>query len=999
MARRASIPTHHADATALGFLLGSLVLGLTLLASPARALDGDDLLSDYALTSWGDGDGRPFGSVDAVAQDDDGYLWVGADAGLFRFDGSRFTAWDTLGDRPLPPRAVRALFVSADGTLWVGLAEGGGIHRIRDGRLQPDTQLPERTGSVTDFAEDSRGTMWAVSNRALHRLAGTRWERIALPWPQREGLILQPYVGTTGDLWVATRWGAFHRPTGSETFQIASDDYIFSISEDRAGAVWTTDIAHGFRRLGAADAGQRTFEGAGARLLHDRKGNLWVATWDKGLWRVPPGAGPSGLSRVTRRNGLFSDSVRSLMEDRDGNLWVGTTGGLHRLTERVLTPLENVGFVLTLAEGRDHHVWAGTSNGVVRFSLNPPERPPQPIGSPGLDVRTLYSEPGGPLWAGTTDGLFRVVDRTLVPVSIASGAHMQVLSISADGAGGLWLGDGAWLFRWNGSRLEPLVRPADVADGVKVSVARGDSRGRLWIGFAGGRLGFLEPRGSFHAVDAGKVADQRVHNAIHAIFEDRTGDVWIGGSAGLSRFRDGRLATAGANNGLPGPRVLAIMEDAQHFLWLSVDRGVIRVAKQEVEKALASGRYRMQYHLYDPLDGLAGAATGTTMSMQSSDGRIWIVRGGGVTLVHPDDLASEFPVRPASPVRIEAAVANDRRLAPLSDTSLAAGTRRLEISYTVVAVTASNTMRFRHRLDGLDSDWVDAGSRRTAFYTNLAPGRYRFNVEATAEDGAYTSAAAWDFTIRPAFYQTVWFSAFVAAALALAAWLAWRLRLGLVRRQFSLALAERVRLSREIHDTLLQSFVGVALQVDAVADGLTPSSAIRAQLVRIRHQVEMHIRDARQSIWELRSAQLDTQDLFSALRQFGRRTVPAKTARFTATVNGVPQPLSPKVQNQLLRIGQEAVINAVRHAQATQIRLDLEFTARDVILRVSDNGRGFDAGVPDADAHYGLTTMRERTAEVGGELRLTTGPGLGTSVEVVVPTRARAAAHEVAAAT
>jgi signal transduction histidine kinase/ligand-binding sensor domain-containing protein len=980
-------------------VVGILVLGLALVASPAGALGGDDLLSDYALTSWGDGDGRPFGSVNAIAQDRDGYLWVGADAGLFRFDGSRFVAWDALGDRPLPPRAVRALFVSSDGTLWVGLGEGGGIHRIRDGRLQSDTQLLERTGSVTDFAEDSRTAMWAVSNRTLYRLAGTRWERIALPWPQREGLVLQPYVGTTGDLWVATRWGAFRRSAGSETFQHASEDYVFSISEDADGAIWTTDIARGFRRLGAAHAGQQAFEGAGARLLHDRKGNLWVATFDKGLWRVPPGTGPSGLSRVTRRNGLFSDSVRALMEDRDGNLWVGTTGGLHRLTERVLTPLENVGFVLTLAEGEDRHVWGGTSNGVIRLSLNPTARAPERIGSAGLDVRTLYSEPGGPLWAGTTDGLFRVVRRTLIPVPISSRPHMQVLSITPDGTGGVWLGDGAWLFRWKGSRLEPLVRPAAVADGTKVSVARGDSRGRLWIGFAGGLLGFLEPQGSFRAVEAGNAADQRAHTAIHAIVEDRSGDIWIGGSSGLSRFRDGRLATAGADNGLPGPRVLAIMEDAQQFLWLAVDRGVIRVAKQEVEKALVSGRYRMQYQLYDPLDGLAGAATGTTMSMQSSDGTIWLVRGGGVTLAHPDDLAAEFPARAPSPVRIEAAVANDRRLAPLPDTSVAAGTRRLEISYTVVSLTAFNTMRFRHRLDGLDSNWVDAGSRRTAFYTNLAPGTYRFNVEATAEDGAYTSAAAWDFTIQPAFYQTLWFSALVAAALVLAAWVAWRLRLGLVRRQFSLALAERVRLSREIHDTLLQSFVGVALQVDAVADGLTPSSAVRAQLVRIRHQVEMHIRDARQSIWELRSAQLDTQDLFSALRQFGRRTVPAKTARFTATVNGAPQPLSPKVQNQLLRIGQEAVINAVRHARATQIRLDLEFTARDVILRVSDNGRGFDTRVPDAEAHYGLTTMRERTAEVGGELRLTTGPGLGTAVEVIVPTRARAAAHEIMAAT
>ena len=970
-----------------------LVFGLTLLPFSAAAGDADDLLTTYALTSWGDGDGRPLGSVEALAQDDDGYLWIGSDAGLFRFDGSRFSAWDAIGDRSLPARAVRALFVSGDGTLWVGLADGGGIHRIRGRELLSETPLSERVGAVTEFAEDSSGVIWAVSNRVLYRLAGGAWQKVPLPWPEREGLVLQPYLGRTGDFWIATRWGAFRRARSSDTFELISRDYIFGISEDAGGRVWTTDIARGFRRLGAADAGQHAVEGAGARLLHDRRGNLWVATFDKGLWRVPSGAPASQLSRLTRRNGLFSDSVRALMEDGDGNIWIGTTGGLHRLTERVLRPIENVGFVLTLAEGRDGHVWAGTSNGVVRFPLDAVEGAPSPVGSPGLDVRALYADPHGLLWVGTTEGLYRASGETLASV-LPRTAHLQVLSINPSRDGGLWLGDGAWLFRWNGRTIESLARPPEVSEGARVAIVRSDSHGRLWLGFVGGLLAFIDPQGAFRVVDPG--GTRGVHNVLHAIVEDADGAIWIGGSGGLSRYDGGQLVTL-AETRLPGSRVLTAMEDAQQYLWIGVDRGVIRVARRAVEQALGGGRGPLEYALYDALDGLGGAAIGSTMSMQSRDGTIWLVRGGSLSLMRPADLARAASARAPSPVRLEAALADDRRIVPSSTASLAAGTNRLQISYTVISLTGSNPMRFRHRLDGLDAEWVEAGSGRTAFYTNLPPGTYRFNVEATAEDGAYTSAAAWDFTIEPAFHQTIWFTAVVASLLAFAAWGAWRLRLSLVRKQFSLALAERARLSREIHDTLLQSFVGVALQVDALADELTPSSGIRRQLLRMRRQIEMHIHDARQSIWELRSARLEERDLFSALRQFGKQTVPATSARFTARVIGTPQPLSPKVQTQLLRIGREALGNAIRHSAATQISLELAFTADAVVLRVSDNGHGFDAGLHDSAAHYGLTTMRERAAELGGELRLTTARGRGTTVEAVVPARVRAAPQEAAA--
>jgi signal transduction histidine kinase len=283
---------------------------------------------------------------------------------------------------------------------------------------------------------------------------------------------------------------------------------------------------------------------------------------------------------------------------------------------------------------------------------------------------------------------------------------------------------------------------------------------------------------------------------------------------------------------------------------------------------------------------------------------------------------------------------------------------------------------------------VDAGPRRTVFYTNLSPRDYRFRVEAHAEDGSWsTSAADWPFTIQPAMYQTRWFYALAATMIVACVVLAWQFRLALVRRQFSLALAERARLSREIHDTLLQSLVGVALQFDGIANALGPSSvSAREQLTRIRRQVEAYIREARQSIWDLRSPVLETHDLESALRAYATEMIGDAPVRFTSVVNGHDAMRPPKIDNQLLRIGQEAITNAIRHARARRIHLELTFGPETVAIRVEDDGCGFEGVRSAVDAgHYGLTTMRERTEEVGGTFTITSGAGRGTVIEAVIP--------------
>ena len=308
----------------------------------------------------------------------------------------------------------------------------------------------------------------------------------------------------------------------------------------------------------------------------------------------------------------------------------------------------------------------------------------------------------------------------------------------------------------------------------------------------------------------------------------------------------------------------------------------------------------------------------------------------------------------------------------------------VQFEFTALTLTDSLHVNFRYRLDGFDHDWVDAGSSRQASYTNLPPGNYRFQVMASNGDNVWSGPAATvAFGIRPAFYQTGWFYLLCLVGITAAVYLAWHLNARRARQRFALVLAERIRMSRAIHDTLLQSLVGVALQVDVVSSSLeAQESSARQQLVRIRRQVEQYIRDARQSIHDLRSPHLESRDLPTALREFGRNALGTANVRFTVTASGDSSQSPPKVENQLLRIGQEAILNAVRHAGASRIKVTLEGHAQSVVLTVSDDGRGFDVSrmATHGNGHYGLRMMRERAEELGGRLDVTTSANGGTTV-------------------
>jgi len=956
----------------------ALAFCLTLVATAATAEPAaDGILSGYSLTSWHDGAGRALGSVYAVVQSNDGYLWIGSDAGLLRFDGWRFFTWDDLSDVSIPG-SIKSLAVAGAGGLWAGLSNPASVARVRDGQVRMLSAGLEGLDAVTALAEDADGVVWAIADWELYAWQSGRWRKADLPWPSRPGQVRHVFADRTGTLWVGTRWGVFEQRDSG--FRLVSPEHVWGIGQDPKGDIWTTDVAAGFRRLASQTPPRHPLEGAGHRLLYDRHGVLWVGTFGDGLWRAQAKGDGFSIQRAALRTGLSSDSVLSIMEDRDGNVWTGTTVGLHRLTRRALTPLEGAGFVLAVLADQGGPL-AGTTKGLARLTPAADSWRSTHVGVETPEIRTLYRDAGGTLWAGAADGLWRLVGGRLVHQPLPSRSNMLVLSIAPAAGGGLWLGDGRWVYRWKGPEMSPLVLPPE-AGFTTIALARMDRSRRLWLG-SGTALGFIDASESFHRL--GSTEGLAPGGAVlHDVIEDDDGTVWLATSKGLSRFSGNTLTTIGRAQGLPGDRVWSLVQDARGRLWLSLDRGVVRLERQEATLAMADPLRRVRYQMFDPMDGLAGAPLGSISSTRERNGRLWFVRGGGVTAVDPAGL----PERTAPlTVRIEEAIANGQRMG-LGPRTLPAGTRRLELSFSSLTLAGQNRPRFRYRLDGVDTDWIDAGPRRTVFYTNLSPRAYRFRLEAHPEDGTWTTASAeWAFAIQPAFYQTPLFFALCALSIVAATVLGWRFRLRLVKQQFSLALAERARLSREIHDTLLQSLVGVALQFDGIANALGPASVTaRDQLTRVRRQVEAYIREARQSIWDLRSPVLEVQDLVSALRGFAKEAIGDKTTRLTTSVSGKDAPRPPNVDNQLLRIGQEAITNAIRHSGARRIHLDLAFGAEFVTLRVSDDGNGFADGtdVP-GDHHYGLATMRERAEELDGTLTITSIVGSGTTIEAIVP--------------
>ncbi|MEP7305506.1 MAG: two-component regulator propeller domain-containing protein [Acidobacteriota bacterium] len=971
--------------------LHALVVGVFIMAGPARVLGAELPLDNYALTAWTTEKGLPPGDVLAMTQDLDGYLWLGTSAGLVRFDGFQFVTWGTRGEPGLPGRSVPALAGSPDGSLWVGYGAGGGVSRIRGGQIvnyAVRDGLPK--GPIAALLEDRYGTIWVGGRGGLSTFRADHWE----PVTSEDGYPLGAEVSSLfedalGQIWVGSSNGIYRRTR--DKFELVDGDtrYVQNFAQDGDQTVWVTDSYQIAKRLGhplALTHGPSVrLPAAGWRLLNDRRGHLWVAALGGGLLRVRSSVS-SGVIERFRYEHKISGSPRSLFQDRDNNVWVGMRGGgLLRLSEGlvnddvVLEGLTNDG-VRALSVADDGSVWVATGHNLNRFD----QRARTVFSLP--QTLSLYNGKRGRMWAATAHGIGEIQNGAFRPLSTAPDVRWErISSLIADSNGDLWMCsiDQGLMWWRNGALTQPDETP-DISM-RPCTFVYSDRRGRVWIGFSAGGVAVQDADG-FRTYSE---ADGLASGGIGAIFEDRTDAMWMTTSSGVSRFQNGRFTTLTAANGPFEDIVPSIVDDDGGNVWVGVNAGsgVVRFSPREMDKVAVDRAHQIEYSLYDVSDGLQGDLhwLSRPAAVRAGDGRLWFATGVGLAVIDPRNLPRSR--RPATP-HIELASADGQTLAPV-DQMVLARTSTLRIDYAALSLSAASKLRFRYSLLGLNNDWIAAGTHREVSYKNLPPGRYRFRVSAT-NDGLWTDAAVWEFSVAPPFFRTTWFIAFSAIGVVCLLILGWWLRLRAVKTRFALVFAERTRVSRDIHDTLLQSLGAIGLELEAIASQLdaSPGSASES-LRRLRRQVTHSVREAREWIWELRSTRMEPRGgLVEMLRQWIETATAGKTVRVEIAARGRARACPTDVEEQLLRIGQESVNNALRHAAPNQITVTIEYRSDAVVLRVADDGRGFVpadlASVPTGE-HWGLVTMKERVARIGGRFEIQSSPGSGTIVEATVP--------------
>jgi signal transduction histidine kinase len=505
--------------------------------------------------------------------------------------------------------------------------------------------------------------------------------------------------------------------------------------------------------------------------------------------------------------------------------------------------------------------------------------------------------------------------------------------------------------------------------------------GVLWAGTTDGHLIAIEPDGRTRDYKASDGLNGGVVRAWHL---DDDGSLWLAGVGGLTLFKDGVFYTSRHTHGNALELLTAIIGDADGRIWIAMRSGLLRVMPSDLREHMQVPVRQVPLAFLNKGDGLAGNPRwyGHRGAILDEHERLWFVTSRGLSIVDPRAIGAPTPVE----ARVDSVVVDGQVVTQLADARLAPGTRRLDIQFAALALTTPANLRFRYRLDGFDRDWVDAGAQRSALYTNLEPGPYTFHVMATNTDGTWPEhAASWTFAAEPMFYQTVWFRVVCLSTVVGLLAITWRLHLRRVRAEMAILLAERARVAREIHDTLLQGLFGVALRCDAIAAEVHANAPqVSSQLLDMRRGVEQYVREARQSILGLRSPVLQDLGLATALKTTGEQLAAGSHVRFEFASAGRCRASDAYTEEQLLRIGQEAIVNAVRHAHATAVRAELRYRADDIVLVVADDGKGLSVDSIQGDG-LGLASMRDRARATGGRVEINSQAGHGTRIEVTVP--------------
>jgi len=966
----------------------------------AYAIDPNRAMSQYVHQRWGTEQGFPPGPVYAIAQSSDGYLWIGAQAGLVRFDGLNFRLI-----REAPELAkntgVLGLTADSDGNLWIRL-EGATLLRYRDGVFDdPASALVSMNARITATSQSSHGELLvSLMERgvAIHRQSN--FEMIADADALPRSPVLSMAQTPDGGIWVGTRGAGLFRLLHGQTLSVTEglpDLKVNCLLPDVNGNFWVgTDsgvVRWDGTRLTAAGI-PASFQGLQVlALLKDRDGNIWLGTDSGGLLRLNQG----GASPLDNGEGRSREAVTAVFEDREGNLWFGSDSGIERLRDSAFLtysrpeglPSDGSNPVFVDSENR---VWFSPVAGGLWWAKDGRHGH---VTNAGLDRDVVYSIAGanGELWLGRQNGGLTALrpehgSFTARSYTQADGlAQDSVYSVYLARDGTVWAGTlSAGVSALRNGRFTNYTTANGLASNTVASILE-SADGTMWFATPNGLSALSKGHWQRYTPRDGLPSEN-----VNCLLEDSAGVLWVGTASGLSFRGRAGFQVPGQLPASLRSQALGLAEDRFGWLWIATSNHVLRVNRDRLLRgSLAEGDLR-EYGLADGLRGLEGVKRHRSV-VTDPLGRIWFSLNRGISVVDPARLT-----RNSAPAiaQVQAILADGSPIALRSPVHIPGGRRRITLAFAGLSLSIPERVRFRYLLEGFDHGFSEPVAAREAVYTNLSPGPYRFRIVASNPDGVWSGReAAIAFDVDPLFWQAWWFRAGCLLSCLCAIWALYRFRLRQLTGRLNLRaeerLGERTRIAQELHDTLLQGFLSASMQVHVAVDRLPADSPVKPILTRALQLMGQVIEEGRHAVRGLRASEsvsLDLERAFSLIRQ---EIVPPEQAgapvEFRVIVDGEQRPLRPLLRDEVYRIGREALTNAFLHAQAKSIEVELKYSSARLQMLVRDDGCGIDPRIlrSGRDGHWGLSGMRERADQIGAKFHVRSGAAAGTEVELSIP--------------
>jgi signal transduction histidine kinase/ligand-binding sensor domain-containing protein len=988
--------------------------------------------SDYLIKTWEVEDGLPQSSVTSIAQTQDGYLWLGTFGGLVRFDGVRFTAFDSENTPALINSRILRLYTDRTGCLWV-FSERGDVARFSNGEFEG---LTERDGvpptGISVLTEDKDGRLWGVGVgvSGAYRFEDKKFHLVTVPDAIPTGSInpLGSMFALIGD-GEGNVWGgeATNLIRVSPSFPAAvsvgkgkEDAGAFALARSRDGGIWVASY-QGVRKFrgGVWERELLTpepFQTASC-ILEDREGQVWIGTWTQGLFRFNPDGALEHFSFVS---GAFSETIRSIFEDKEGNIWVGVHGaGLRRLKRATFKTygrrdgLES-DLIRSVTEDKAGDIWVATQGALSRITPGPRAKV-EPVEFPAGLPWTILGRRAGDVWVGTYGrGTYRFASSgwDLIKCDPPFGVEPETTLLFEGQKADLWAGVPDVLLNFsNSADLSPGFNFKNhTGRAVVIRSMAEDASGVVYVGTDGGGLWKREKEswGPYAKTDSGLLA------RVWSLHADAEATVWAGTfGRGLVRIKNGIPFNFDPGQfGLPR-FISSILEDDQQRLWFGSNQGIYSASRLSLD-SIADGdgaASPLSVNRYTQSDGLATIECSSgrqPVSWKAKDGRLWFATAKGVAVVDPAHLPANTEPPPVLIEKIifhsgsskKAVEPKTRRLADRDDELILVnpGVERLEFCYTGLSFVAPERMRFKYRLFGLDASWTDGDSTRTAAYSHLSPGKYQFRVTAANNDGVWNqTGSTLELMVLPFYHQTWWFRSLVAGGVAGLMVFAFqvryrRLKVAQIAQQlFSRQLieqqdSERKRIAAELHDGLGQDLLVIK---NRALLGLSPEIPKDAEHFReISKTASQALQQVREIAYNLRPYQLDCMGLTDAMDALVEKISHSGTITFEAGIDPMDALFEPRDENHIFRILQEALNNILKHSGATAASIRVHRRDDELSMTISDNGSGFEVGsnqeLRKPSGSVGLSNMKERAGILNGFFQITSS-GQGTVITVLIP--------------